>query len=156
MNQIINFLSTIPPDVWTGLFAASGLPVLIEGIKKWFSLQSPRVIMTVTATLAFATAVLPFVIATAGQNFMALGPKWVAVIGIATLAYRFVIQPLSAALSNSKAYKAALATSALDNAAVATIQPPVEVLTAPVATTPAPAILPSADAPVPVANEFVG
>lgn len=153
MNQLLNFIGTVPPDVWVALFAASGLPILIQKIKTWVGLQNPKVIMTVTATLSFATAVIPFILVTAGQNLATLGPRWVAVIGIATLAYRYVIQPATAFLVNYKSYKANAATTVTTSVITSTPIPQavVDAVTTPEAVTTTTPI-----APVKTPTEFLG
>ena len=94
MEQILNTLTSIPSDVWGVILAGTGVSAAVMPLKKWIG-QRPKVNLFITVALSFLTAFIPWLIQTGNDNPGLLGTATVQTVFWATLAYRYVIQPLS-------------------------------------------------------------
>ena len=95
MELVTNLLGNIPTGTYEAVGAALVVSVLLQGLKNWLSLQSPKVITFLLAALSFVTVAIDSLLQTVSQNPNALGQKTAAVIGVATLVYRYAVKPMS-------------------------------------------------------------
>jgi peptidoglycan/LPS O-acetylase OafA/YrhL len=131
-------VNSLPPEVWFVLLG-SVVATVTQFAKKWLSLQSPKVVMALTTALSVVATVVPSLLAAINHNPAVLGQHAVAVLGAATLLYRYVIQPADAFLQNYRQYKAAQSAQVTSPVVPAT-----------------PTAAPATEAPAPVLNEFIG
>lgn len=103
INQIINQVTSVPPEFWQFLFVVLGVSALLQKFKKWFSLQSEKVITATLGLLSFVPVAIGYISAEVATNPAYLGPYTLTIMGGATVAYRFVIKPLTNILLDAKA-----------------------------------------------------
>lgn len=135
LTPIIN---SLPPEVWLAVLGGV-VSVVTQAAKKWLDLQSPRVVMALTTALSVVATAVPSLLSAVSHDPTILGQHAAIVIGIATLAYRYIIQPADSFLVGYKQYKASQLS---ENTAI----------TAPVT---APIALPVETQPIST-NEFIG
>lgn len=112
MQTLIHYLSLIPVEFWYSLLAGAVIPFVMQLLKKWFGLDSTKVISGFTTALAFLSALLPQIISWTSLNPALLGPETAAVYGVATFLYIHVLKPFNNFSANYKAFKASQAVTA--------------------------------------------
>lgn len=115
-------INSLPPEVWFAILGGV-VTVVTQATKKWLSLQSPKVIMALTAALSALATIIPALLTAVNHNPAVLGQHAVTVIGVATLLYRYIVQPADTFLENYKSYKATALAATAPAAPVATITP---------------------------------
>lgn len=114
MKDVISWaLSDSGVTTITLIASALGVSVLTQAIKNWLDLNSPKLILFLTIGLSFISVAILYFTYYAGQNPEILGSKTALVLGIATILYRYLVQPFYIMLQNSKAYKSSLAAQAV-------------------------------------------
>lgn len=109
--NIQTIINSVPPELWAALFAGGGVSIAAQFGKKVLSLESPKVIMLLTTVLSALAAFIPVLLSAASANPGLLGKHAIEIIGVATLLYRYVIQPFDGFLVNYKQFKASQSTS---------------------------------------------
>jgi len=132
INSVVHFLQQVPWDVVGQALVASGIvSVVLQALKKWLSLQSPKVINTLLFVVSSLTVGLNWLLSSSASNPTLLGQQTAAIAGLSGLLYQFFIKPASNVLSDAKQLreqKAALPLSApplmTDPVAVAAVSAP--------------------------------
>lgn len=156
MQFLVDLYTAVPADVWALLAGSVGASALFQKAKKYLT-DNPKVLVTITTVLSFAAAVVPAALGYLSANPEALGYHTATFFTGMTLAYRFVVQPLSVKMakfrSDVEKYRAfkARQTAAADGVQSAPLDGIDELVTEPSAMNP---VMPAVRAPQ--ASEFDG
>lgn len=111
MEQILNNILNAPTEVWIAIGGMIGVSAILQGLKHWFSLQSDKVITALLTALSFVAATFDYLNQAVATNPSILGAKTAAIVGGATVSYRFVVKPFSKLLEDAKAERERKAAS---------------------------------------------
>lgn len=118
MDSVLELLNNIPTGTYEAIGAALGISVLLQGIKKWLSIQSDKVVAFLLSGLSFITVAIDYLMQAVHTNPSILGQQSVTIVGLSTILYRFMIKPASTLVADAKEYrlsKARLANEAVEN-----------------------------------------
>lgn len=105
IQGVIDALGSIPASAWGAIGAALGISVILEGLKHKLSLQSDKVITFLLGALSFMAAAIDYLTQASLANPTILGQETVAIVGLATILYRYVVKPLTNLVKDAKEYR---------------------------------------------------
>lgn len=119
MHQLLTFYHSIPASTWQVLGAALGLSGLLQALKHYFfSKLSPHALMSLTTLFAFLASAVQYATTAVKGNPTVLGQHTAVLVGVMTLAYRYVVGPGYNLLIDAKQYRSTpTITSATSNSA---------------------------------------
>lgn len=103
MDVILQIFTSVPESVWLAVGGAVGVSLIVQPLKRWLGLQSDKVVLFLTSTVAFAGVAVEYLLSAAAENPTILGQRTAVILGISQLAYRFLIKPSSNLLADAKA-----------------------------------------------------
>lgn len=101
ITDLVNVSDGAMYAVATGLVISMAL----QSAKRWFNLQSDKVITFLLAAFAFIAAAVEYLLTIASQDPSILGQNTAMLVGIATVAYRYAVKPVSQFLHDVKEYR---------------------------------------------------
>ena len=119
-------LTSVPDGAWLALVSAGAISLIMQGLKKWISLQSDKVITFLLTALSFIAASFDFVVRTVDANPMFLGQKTAVILGLTLPVYRYVIKPFTTLLTDAKAYRVTKEQQKVADADVASVTVPAD------------------------------
>lgn len=102
MGFIVGLPGTVPTEVWTLLGASGIVSLLLQRFKKWFSLQSDKVITFFLVVLSALPAAYEALVAASVANPELFGAYTAMIMGAAQVVYRFLIKPFSNLVNDAK------------------------------------------------------
>lgn len=105
MKELIDWMINIDPSFWVILGSAIGVSSITQALKHWLSLESPKVIILLTTGISAILVAIQYFTYYAAQNPAILGENTAVMLGISTLAYRFLVQPFYGLLIDAKTYR---------------------------------------------------
>lgn len=117
MHSIVTFFQSVPASTWQVIGAALGLSTLLQALKHWFFKElSAQALMALTTLFAFLGSAIPYFESTIKSNPTILGQHTAALLGVMTLAYRYVVSPGYNLLIDAKSYRTAPSASTTSSA----------------------------------------
>jgi hypothetical protein len=106
VDKVINGFTSIPVEVWAALATAIGISGIVQTIKhKIGDGLSDKTLAGILTALSAVGAATDYLLGQAAQNPSVLGAHTAALVGLATLAYRFIVKPVYNLIVDAKAYR---------------------------------------------------
>ncbi len=99
LEKIIQAIAAVPDGAWQAIGAAFIASPLIQALKRWASVQSEKVMITLVAFVSFVAAGIQYLVSTPSDNPLII-VLHTAVVGFASQpVYFFFVKPLYMELS---------------------------------------------------------
>lgn len=113
-SGIITTLLSIPTEIYVLVLGASGVSVVTQVVKKLSKAESAKVITFIFTSISFITAGFDYLMQSGAVPPTILGFNTLAIMGMATLIYRYAVKPLSLFASAVMAYQTQIQEKAND------------------------------------------
>jgi hypothetical protein len=124
LDKIIEVIASVPPSAIITALLAIGVSAVMQKFKKWFALQSDRVINVILIALSFLTVGINALMESAAQNPALLGRNTMFFLGVVITMYTHIVKPANGFMADVKEYRARK-----DRVAASAVQPDVVVPT---------------------------
>lgn len=109
LNTLLNLLNSVVTHIpWDILLASGVISPLLVGIKKWFSVQSEKVMITLVAVLSLLTALAHYLMTTPTSDPTIIAVQGAVLAFMTQPVYFFVVKPfylwISGELAKANAY----------------------------------------------------
>lgn len=105
LTWVVSIPTLLPPEAWAVLGSAIGVSVVMQTIKSKLEMTNPKTIVLVTTILSLVVTAFAMFISNAEANPQLLGEYTTATLGIATIVYRYLVQPSYAFLLDVREFQ---------------------------------------------------
>ena len=113
ITQTINLIKFHVPEITAFLAATGILSALIQKLKKWLALESPKTIYLLTATLGLISVLFQAVLTSGAVSVKQLGTHGAVVLASLQFVYIYGVRPFSKLLEEVKAARDGSSTATI-------------------------------------------
>jgi hypothetical protein len=101
LQKVLDILNNVPPGTYEALLASGIISPLLVGVKKWFSVQSERVMITLVVVLGMLAAAGNYLLHVPTQDPSIIALQGAVIAFMTQPVYFFFVKPLFGKISST-------------------------------------------------------